>query len=82
MAESKARLENVTPWKKDERSGRFYRFGDINGTDTYARYSCACIDVFGGERCVQWDHEKGSVLKCKPAPPVQHNLYAYHQDDN
>jgi hypothetical protein len=36
---------------------------------------------FEGVKYIQWDHEKGSVMKYAPPDPVQQNSYASHQQD-
>lgn len=79
MAELRAKPEKTWPWKKDDQSGRPIRLLQIKGKEcNYPGRSCLALTGFEGVRYIQWDDEKGSVVKYAPVDPGPQNSYASH----
>lgn len=77
MAESKARPnkaqpDKTWPWEQDSQSGRFRRVLEIRGKAFITFIlGVLTLKVFEGEQYVQWDHEKGPVVRRGPSTAVQ-----------
>jgi hypothetical protein len=68
----KARLDKAFPWEQDEQSGRLRRVLEIEGKAfTTFILDVLALKVFEGAQYVQWDNEKGPVVRYGPSTAVQ-----------
>ena len=73
MAEPKTRRPDKTwPWERDDQSGRLRRVLEIEGR-AFITFILGVLTlrVFEGVQYVQWDNEKGQLVRRGPSTAVQ-----------
>jgi hypothetical protein len=77
----KARPDKTGPWEQD-RSGRLRRDLEIKGKAFVTLIpGVLALKFIKGVQYIQWDNEKGSVVKRGPSTAVQLQSYAHHEHD-